>query len=342
SKNAILVFKRSGTMMDAKRDNGKALCLNMIVKNEMANLERCLASVAPHISCWVIGDTGSSDGTQEFIQSFFASRSIPGELHSFKFHNFEQARNEALRLARASKLHFDYLLLMDADMEMWVNNPGFSQNLTAAAYRVLQRSGISYWNRRLLRRNAPARYKGVTHEILDIQAGIENLTGIGFIDHGTGSNRASKYERDIRLLRNAIPTERDPVMIARYSFYLANSLRDAGQKESALEAYLKRSRLGHWQEEVFISLLNVAHLKLELGHPSEDVITAYTKATAALPTRAEALHGAARFCRNRSMHEQGYDFATKGLAVTYPSNGLFVQDWIYEYGLLDELGPVFR
>ena len=60
----------------------KALCLNMIVKNE-TNLERCLTAAAPHISCWVIGDTGSTDGTQEFVCSFFAERHIPGELHSF-------------------------------------------------------------------------------------------------------------------------------------------------------------------------------------------------------------------------------------------------------------------
>ena len=47
------------------------LCLNMIVKNEMANLERCLGAVADHIDCWVIGDTGSTDGTQDFIKIVF-------------------------------------------------------------------------------------------------------------------------------------------------------------------------------------------------------------------------------------------------------------------------------
>ena len=51
---------------------GARLCLNMIVKNEMANIERCLRSVADHIACWVIGDTGSTDGTQDFIRGFFA------------------------------------------------------------------------------------------------------------------------------------------------------------------------------------------------------------------------------------------------------------------------------
>jgi hypothetical protein len=58
--------------------NPKNLCLNMIVKNETANLERCLGAVADHIACWAIGDTGSTDGTQEFITSFFAARNLRG------------------------------------------------------------------------------------------------------------------------------------------------------------------------------------------------------------------------------------------------------------------------
>jgi hypothetical protein len=81
----------SGTLhgkMPGVNTVGKTICLNMIVKNEVANLERCLRSVADHISCWVIGDTGSTDGTQELIKQFFAARGIPGELHSFPFENF--------------------------------------------------------------------------------------------------------------------------------------------------------------------------------------------------------------------------------------------------------------
>ena len=84
--------------------SGKRLCLNMIVRNETANLARCLAAVADHIACWVIGDTGSSDGTPDFIRSFFAKRNLPGELHAFPFENFEQARNAALDFAYASPL----------------------------------------------------------------------------------------------------------------------------------------------------------------------------------------------------------------------------------------------
>src|ERR1700688_1270437 len=108
---------------------GKALCLNMIVKNEMANLDRCLRAIADHIACWVIGDTGSTDGTQEFIKTFFAERATPGELHSFAFFNFEQARNAALDHAAASKLAYDYLLLADADMDLVVEDRDFRLKL---------------------------------------------------------------------------------------------------------------------------------------------------------------------------------------------------------------------
>ncbi len=75
----------------------------------MANLPRCLGAVAGHIGCWVIGDTRSSDATQDFIRGFFAERGVPGDLHEFPFVNFEQARNAALDRAYASALEYDYL-----------------------------------------------------------------------------------------------------------------------------------------------------------------------------------------------------------------------------------------
>ncbi len=87
----------------------------------------------------------------------------------------------------------------------------------------------------------------------------------------------------------------------------------------------------------FIALLRTARQKEELGRPDDEVIAAYVEAAAADPTRAEALHGAARYCRNKSLHEQGYQFAARGLAITYPHNAPAVEDWIYGYGLLDEL-----
>lgn len=310
----------------------------MIVKNEMANIARCLNSVADHIGCWVIGDTGSTDGTQQFIREFFAARGIRGELHEFAFINFAQARNEALTRARTSTLIFDYLLLTDADMELRVIDPAFVNQLRGDAYQVLQRAGISYWNVRLLRREADADYKGVTHEFLDVRGGSTvQLAEIEFIDHASGSNRVEKVDRDARLLRAALVEEIDAGMVSRYTFYLANTLRDGGRKEEALQEYLKRADLGGWQEEVFMSLFYAAQIKEELKYHEEDIIAAYRRASDRLPSRAEALHAAARFCRDQKRYVEAYQFAREGLQIAYPKSGLFVFDWIYDYGLLDEL-----
>ncbi len=136
------------------------LCLNMIVKDEAAIIGRCLSSVADHVDAYVIGDTGSTDGTPEAIERFFAGRGIPGELHRFPFETFGQARNEALGRARASALPGDYLLLVDADMELVVHDPAFRDGLAAPAYRMVQRAGVSYRNMRLLGRDTPGAVPG--------------------------------------------------------------------------------------------------------------------------------------------------------------------------------------
>jgi glycosyltransferase involved in cell wall biosynthesis len=244
--------------------DGKRLCLNMIVKNEMANLERCLCALADHIDSWVIGDTGSSDGTQDFIMAFFADRGLPGELHSFPFHNFEQARNAALDHAYASPLQYDYLLFADADMELVVDDPGFRAHLAGAGYRLLQRTagGLSYWNTRLVRRDAGARYKGVTHEYVDVPGDAGQLQGVWYKDHASGSNRIDKFERDIRLLTAALDQEPDN---HRYWFYLAQSYRDAGRTAEAAETYAKRAAIGGWVEEAWYARMMEARCMRDLG-----------------------------------------------------------------------------
>ena len=45
------------------------ICLNMIVKNETPVLGRLFASVKDIISNYVIVDTGSTDGTPDFIKN---------------------------------------------------------------------------------------------------------------------------------------------------------------------------------------------------------------------------------------------------------------------------------
>jgi glycosyltransferase involved in cell wall biosynthesis len=314
-------------------DTGKLLCLNMIVKNEMANLKRCLEALAPHIACWVIGDTGSTDGTPDFIMAFFAARDLPGELQSFPFENFEQARNAALDHAYASPLAYDYLLFADADMELVVEDPGFRAGLAAPGYRLMQRSGLTYWNTRLVRRDVRARYRGVTHEYIDVPGGVEALTGAWYKDHATGANRSDKAARDIRLLSKALKDEPDN---RRYWFYLAQSYKDAGRTAEAEKAYARRAAMGGWNEEAWYARLQRARCLCRLGDEGgflREALAAFEER----PTRAEPLYDLARFYRERGMHQVSALFSEAGLAVPWPEgDALFVEDAVYEWGLAEE------
>lgn len=210
------------------------LCLNMIVKDEAAIIQRCLEAVAPVIDHYVICDTGSSDETVAQIRTCLDGFGIPGEIHAIPFGDFGRARNEALRRARESEADFDYILLTDADMELQGDREGLGARLGAEAYAIRQTNGLSYFNTRLLRRDVAAHYVGATHEYLAVAGEVERLEGVWFRDHACGSSRADKILRDIGLLSASL--ERDPAD-ARSLFYLAQTYRDAGRFEEALDCY---------------------------------------------------------------------------------------------------------
>src|ERR1035437_9077747 len=242
------------------------LCLNMIVRNESARIIRCLESVAPYIDCYTIIDTGSTDDTIPKILATFSSKQIPGEITHVPFVNFEQARNAALEAARASPYEFDYLLLLDADMELVVEDKAWRDTLTEPAYHVLQKGGtLAYSNKRLIARALTRVYHGLTHEYLDAPGDVP-LPGVWFKDYQDGENRKDKFKRDILLLVAAL--KKDPNN-ARYHFYLANSYRDAGNYTGAIAAYKKRIKLGGWDQETWNAQYKMALCYKALGQEAE-------------------------------------------------------------------------
>ncbi len=226
------------------------LCLNMIVKNEAERIERCLAAVAPWISSYAIIDTGSTDGTDSKIMDYLATRRISGVVTYEPFINFGDARNRALALARGDD-EVDYFFLVDADMELKVENNRWIEEIkTANAYRMKQQnSGLSYSNVRLLRRGCTeACYVGATHEYLSVEGEIGDITGAWFHDHADGANRENKFTRDIELLEADLA--KDPNN-GRAWYYMGQSYRDLGNRLKAVECYQQAITTIGWDENAW-------------------------------------------------------------------------------------------
>jgi glycosyltransferase involved in cell wall biosynthesis len=319
----------------------------MIVKNETKVIRHCLESALPLVDYILVVDTGSTDGTQEMVRDFLAHHNIEGAVVEEAWRDFAYNRSFALaRLREVVKI--DYALVIDADdtleLDVGFDPLTFKSRMTHDLYDVPVRHGsMTHHRPQLLSNRLPFLFKGVLHEYVEAPPGNLTRTAIkGFAIHassggGSRSDNPKKYPDDAAVLERALRNETDQFLISRYTFYLAQSYRDCGEHEKALTNYVKRSELGYWNEEVYISLLEAGHLKSALERPFDEVIDIYLAASKVVPHRAESLHAASRFCRLKGKFTEGYEFAKQGLQIFRPETGLFIQSWVYDYGLLDEL-----
>lgn len=324
----------------------KKIGLSMIVKDEARVIERCLNSVKPLLDYVLIEDTGSTDGTQDIIRAWLDRNGIDGTVVEEPWRDFAYNRSHALACLRKRK-DVDYALIIDADDTMFVDDDldiaALKRSLVADSYELeIRQPSITYWRQQLCSNKIPYRYRGVLHEFLESDvAGTTSarLPGVYMNSgrDGARSQNRDKYLNDAQTLEKALELETDPFMRSRYQFYLAQSYRDCGRAEQAIKNYQVRAGLGYWQDEVFVSLYEVAKLKEALQYPADEVIAAYEAASVAHAGRAEALYAAAKFCRMKDRFEQGYEFAKRGLAIAKPTAGLFVEQWGYVFGLADEL-----
>jgi len=312
------------------------LLWNAIVKNEAARIERCVASLLPHIDGAVIVDTGSTDQTLVMLSDLFKKADKPLEIHHAPFENFSQARNAALERARDSKLEWDYALLVDADMELKVTKTDWINGHDGLSYDMKQvtTGGLGYFNRRLVHRRAPGHYVGVTHEYLDI-AGAGSLDGAYFLDHADGANRPDKFRRDIKLLKAAMKTESNPGLVQRYHFYLAQSYYDSCNWVKAAEHYKKRVELGGWDEEVWNAQLHYAHCLLHLGQ-KQNFIWEMLRTYEMRPSRAETLCDLAKFFREKGDNHVSLLFSVPGMLKPRPNDYLFVAETTYKSEIKEE------
>lgn len=297
----------------------------MITKNESLNIKQTLESVKSIIDYWVIADNGSTDNTIEIIKE--TMKGIPGEVIQRPWINFGYNRSE---VAMLTKNKADYSLMLDADFTVVLN--GFKkEDLTDDKYALLIKwIGTGFYNHLLFSNKFTWKSVGVVHEYWYAEGIITsgNLTTL-YIDHDRHGPSRPKGMCDLKLLEQGVIDEPNN---ARYYFYLANTYRDVGEYEKAIETFNKRIDMGGWNEEVFYSKYQIG-LCFELLNEIEAAKVSYLSAWEYRPSRAEPLCKLAAICRKKGEYQQAYLFANKGMEIPYPNDIIFVDRPTYSYVL---------
>jgi tetratricopeptide (TPR) repeat protein len=320
------------------------LALNLIMKDEALVLPRLLESVYPLIDRYVVVDTGSRDDSKGVVRDFFADKGIPGDIHDHPFVDFSDARNFALSKLRGVA---DYGFFIDCDEQLLSPTGGSVEALKMQLgaedlYTCnMQAEGLIYRRACVFRTDKPFRWIGAVHEALvcDEPISVGHLSGLSVQAHSDGRSWSQgsrgKYLRHAEILLSAV--ERDG--LPRDIFYLAQSYRDAGDYEAALHWYRKRALIpeGYLEERYYAQFMAGA-LGEQLGHPVQDVLFDYLKASEFDVLRAEHLLNAMLLLQKAGLWQAAHSLGADAVArfhgkAPLASRALFIDESTYAWKL---------
>ncbi|MBI5345787.1 MAG: FkbM family methyltransferase [Chlamydiae bacterium] len=140
--------------------------------------------------------------------------------------------------------------------------------------------------------------------------------------------------KDAMLLEKALKDEPNN---SRYIFYLARDYECAKMYPEALKNYERRSVMGGDKEEIFCSLYGAGRLQEFLKMPKDVIIQSYSKAFVFNPSRAESLYQLGKYYNNIGNYCLAYLVLKNALTIPLSRESIFVDKWIYDYGILFEL-----
>jgi len=320
----------------------------MIMKDETGVILRCLNSVFPIINHYTIIDTGSTDESKDIVRKFFEGKNIQGEIYDFKckpedegYLMFDEWRTFAVEKAKGKT---DYCFTLDAD-EVLAMPSGFNiNNLKSQLVKIdiglidIHYNNDIYGRRAFWKNSKPFYYFCPVHELLmcDTSTSESTIKGLSVKVSADGNswnqNLKDKYLAHAKSLLRHIEKNGDE---PRAIFYLAQSYKDAGETEKALEWYEKRAIItSGYVEEQYWSQFMVAELKWALMRPVSEVADEYMKCFEYDDLRAEHIpqlkHLYERCNRPKSalkIDELRRKYIGKN---PYPERGLFINPDAYK------------
>jgi len=322
----------------------------MIVKDEEHVIEKTLTNICSYISFdyWVISDTGSTDKTKQIIRNFFKNKNIPGTLIEQPWRDFGYNRTKALEGAYNKT---DYVMVWDADDTMH-GDFKLPLSLEADCYYVTfsnSSSSFSYTRAQFFNNRKKWKYVGVLHEYptcLDNVGPNVTITGNYYFESardGARNKDAKKYEKDAIILEKAYKEaveNKDPLM-NRYVYYCAQSYRDAGYPDKAIEYYIKTLSHEGWIQERYTSCINI-HSLYEKKGKQEIGLSYLVESYNHDKTRIEGIYGLIKYYCIKGMNEiaymyysliqENYESSYKNFKLRY-TNYLFASPLDYEFYL---------
>ena len=309
----------------------------MIVRNESKIICRCLNSSKGIVDSVFVVDTGSEDNTIEIINNWAKDTGIHTIVVERPWVNFGHNREESYKLCREYIPESTHVILIDADM-LLVNKGFEKSSLTKDFYKLMQYNDVlEYRNIRIVSTKFDWKCVGVTHEYWEPngKAVGYNLDTLIIDDRGDGGCKDDKFERDYRLLNDALEKDDIPDQLrARYYFYLAQTCYALGRKDECITYYNKRIGFGGWEQEVWYSMYQIGRVLYDMDKVPQamgHLIKAYNYR----PSRPETLYTLSHICRAKGQYFMAFMYASQGAATKKSTDSLFVNTAVSDY-LLDQ------
>lgn len=226
----------------------------MIVRDEKHTLPRCIASVRPFVSGWVIVDTGSVDGTQCLARAML--NDIPGMVVNRAWSgDFARHRNDALEITRYEAIFNQATHILTIDADEWLTEEG------ALGLATCVREGISnlFWyasadeycfrKAAVLNIRDLVKWSSALHEFPVLRSDAKALTlggvSIEYGDDGYRRRHTDWVANDLRTLSEKSAQD------WRNLFFFARTHEAANSFSAARTGFIQSARLATNEDELF-------------------------------------------------------------------------------------------
>ncbi|MCI9031126.1 MAG: glycosyltransferase family 2 protein [Clostridia bacterium] len=249
------------------------ISLCMIVKNEEATLEKCLASISDAVDEIIVVDTGSTDSSKEIARKF------TDKVYDFEWiDDFSAARNFAFSLATKELLMWldaDDVLSCGGNKKLIKLKRNFPKDVSIVymPYNIsFDKRGIptfSYYRERLVRASAKPHWIEPVHEVIDIR-GKAIYSDIA-VEHRKVKQNPSG--RNLKIMEKQIANGKD--LSPRLLFYYARELMFGGEVEKAANVFEQFiDDIGGWSENKICACNDLSSCYEALGNSSKALETA--------------------------------------------------------------------